>query len=50
MISIHHGVNLIHSISHLIRPDESRDTQTINYAKKLEVLLEFADYLYLATG
>ena len=49
-ISIKHGVDVIHSISHLIRPNESRNTQFINSAKKLEVLLEFADYSFLASG
>jgi len=50
MISITHGVDVIHSISHLIRSDESRNTQFINGTKKLEVLLVFADYSYLASG
>jgi len=43
-ISIKHGVNVIHSISHLIRANESRNTQFINSTKKLEALLVFADY------
>ena len=47
-ISIKHGVNVIHSISHLIRANESRNTQFINGAKKLEALLVFADYSFLA--
>jgi ABC-type uncharacterized transport system ATPase subunit len=49
-ISIKHGVNVIHSISHLIRANESRNTQFINGANKLEALLVFADYLFLASG
>jgi len=48
-ISIKHGVNVIHSISHLIRANESRNTQFINSAKKLEALLGFADYSFLAS-
>jgi ABC-type uncharacterized transport system ATPase subunit len=48
-ISIKHGVNVIHSISHLIRANESRNTQFINGAKKLEALLVFADYSFLAS-
>jgi len=50
MLSIKHGVNVIHSISHLIRADESRHRQFIHSANKLEVLLVFADYLYLVSG
>ena len=49
-ISIKHGVDVIHSISHPIRANESRNTQFINGAKKLEVLLVFADYSFLASG
>jgi len=49
-ISIKHGVNVIHSISHLIRANESRNAQFINGAKKLEAVLVFADYSFLATG
>ena len=45
-----HGVNVIHSISHLIRSDESRKTQCINGAEMLEALLVFADYTHLANG
>jgi len=44
-----HGVNVIHSISHLIKANESRNTQFINGAK-LEALLVFADYSFLASG
>jgi len=50
MISIKHGVNVIHYFSHLIRANESRNTSFINGAKKLEALLVFADYSYLASG
>jgi len=48
--SIQHGVHVIHSISHLIRANESRNTQFINCAKQLEALLVFADYSFLASG
>jgi len=43
-------MNVIDSISHLIRSDESRNTQFINGAKELEALLVFADYPFLASG
>jgi hypothetical protein len=36
-------VNVIHSISLLIRANECRNTQLINGTKKLEALLAFAD-------
>jgi len=49
-ISIKHDVDVIHSISHLFRANESRNTQFINGAKKLEALLVFVDYLFLASG
>jgi len=49
-ISIKHGVDVIHSISHLIRANKSRNTQFINGSKKMEVLLVFADYSFLASG
>jgi len=49
-ISTKHAVDVIHSISHLIRANESRNTQFINGAKKLEVLLVVADYSFLASG
>jgi len=49
-ISIKQGVDVIHSISHLIRVNESRNTQFINGAKMLEALLVFADYSFLASG
>jgi len=49
-ISIKHGVDVIHSISHLIRANESRNTQFINGAKKLEALPVFADYSFLVSG
>jgi len=44
MISTKHVVNVIQYFSHLIRANESRHTQFINAAKKLEVFLVFADY------
>jgi len=49
-ISIQHGVDVSHSISHRIRANESRNTQFINGSKKLEALLVFADYSLLASG
>jgi hypothetical protein len=49
-ISITYGVDVIHSISHLIRVNESRNIQFIHSAKKLVVLLVFADYSFLASG
>jgi len=49
-ISIQHGVDVIHSISHLIRANESRNTQFINGAKELEAVIVFANYLFLASG
>jgi len=49
-ISIKHGVDVIHSISHLIRANKSGNTQFINGTKKLEALLVFADYLFVASG
>jgi len=42
-ISIKHAVNVIHFIPNLLRADKSRNTQCINGAKKLEVLLVFDD-------
>jgi hypothetical protein len=50
MISINHGVDAIHFISHLIISNESRNPQFINGAKKFNVILVFADYSYLASG
>jgi hypothetical protein len=50
MISIKHGVDVIHYFYHLIRGNECRNTQFNNGAKKLEVLLVFADYSYLASS
>jgi len=49
-VSIKHAVGVIQSISHLIRANESRNTEFINGAKKLEALLLFADYLFLVSG
>jgi len=49
-ISIKHVVDVIHSISHLIRVNKSRNTQFINGAKKLEVLLVLADCAFLTSG
>jgi len=49
-ISIKHGVDVIHSISHLISANESRNTQFLNGAKKLEALHGFADFSFLVSG
>jgi len=49
-ISMKHGVDVIHFIPHLITANEYRNTQFINGAKKLEALLLFADYSFLASG
>jgi len=48
-ISINHGVNVTHSISHVIWANESRNTQFINGTRKLEALLVFGDNLFLAS-
>jgi len=45
MISIEAGGNVIHYFSHLIRANESGNTQFINGAKKLQALLVCTDYL-----
>jgi len=50
MTSLKQGVNAIHYFSHHIRADESRNTQFMNSAKKLEALLAFANNLYLVGG
>jgi len=50
MISIKHGFNVIHFMSHLITSDKSRNTEFINGGKKLEALLVFADYSLWARG
>jgi hypothetical protein len=50
MISINHSLNVINSISHLIRADKRRNTQLINGAKKHEVLIAFPNNLKVATG
>jgi len=49
-VSLKHGVDVIHSISHHIRANQSRNTQFINHAKKLEALPLFADYSFLVSG
>jgi len=48
--SIKHGVDIIHSNTHLIGANESGNTQLINGAKQLEALLVFADYSFLESG
>jgi len=50
MISIKHGVGVIHYFLHLIRANESRNTQFINGAKKLEELLLYAGDSFLVSG
>jgi hypothetical protein len=49
-VSIKHGVNVIHSITHLIRSDESRNNKFINGARTPEAFLVWAQYSYLASG
>jgi hypothetical protein len=49
-ISNTHAVDVIHSISFLIRANRTRNTQLIGCAKKLEVLLVLANYSFLASG
>ena len=48
VISIKHGVNVIHYFSHLIRANETRNKQFINTPKKLKALYEITDYWILA--
>jgi len=50
MISIEHGLNVIHYISHLISADKHRNTQFINGAKKLEAFQVFPNDSGLASG
>jgi len=50
MTSMKLGVNVTHYISHLIRADESRNTQFLNGPKKLEALVAFADLLHPVSG
>jgi len=50
MISIDHGVNVMHYFPQLIRADQSRKTKFINSTKRLEVLFAFADCSYQASG
>jgi len=50
MISIKHGVDVIHYFPHHIMANKSMNTQFINGAKMLDMLLGFADCLYLASG
>jgi len=50
MISIKYGIDIIRYFSHLVRAHESRNTQFINSAEKLEKLPEFVDNSYLARG
>ena len=49
-ILIKHGVDVINSISHPIRASESRNTQFINGATKLEAVHVFAYYSFLVSG
>jgi len=50
MISNEHGVDVIRYSSLSIRADESRNTQFIKGAKKLQALLVFADDSYMVSG
>jgi len=47
---IEHSLNVILSISHLIRADKRRNTEFINGAKRLEALLVFPNDSGLAGG
>jgi len=49
-ISMKHGINIIDSIYHLTRAEDSRNTPIIDFAKKLQAFLEFAQDLDLASG
>jgi len=44
MISIEHGVGVIHLLSHIIRVEESRNTQFIIGEKKLKAYFVFTNY------
>jgi len=50
MIPIKRCVDVIHHFSHLIRANECKNIQFINGARKVEVLILFAEYLSLARG
>jgi len=50
ILSVQLGVNIIYYITQLTKINECRKTQFIYYTKKLEVLLVYADNLYLARG
>jgi len=50
MISIEHGVDVIHYFSHLIRAKQSCNSKFINGAKRLEALLVFAEDSYRGSG
>jgi len=50
MISIEHGVNVIHYISHVIWADDSSITKFVIGAQKLKVFLVFADSSYMVRG
>jgi hypothetical protein len=49
-MSIKDAVDVIHSVSHLIRANKCGNIQFINGAKKLEVLCVFTDHSFLAIG
>ena len=50
MISIEYSLNVLHSISNLMRADKRRNTQFVNGAKKLEALFVFPNNSGLVSG
>jgi len=48
-IPIKQGIHVIHYFPHLIRANESRNTESINSVMKLEAILVYADYSFLAS-
>jgi hypothetical protein len=48
-ITINHGVGVIQYFSHLIKANNSSNTQFINGAKKLEAHFVYADFLFLVS-
>jgi len=50
MISLDYGVNVIHYFSHLVWADECRNTWFINGTRKVQALLVFPNYSYLASA
>jgi len=50
MISIEHGLAVIHNSSGQVWPNNSTNTEFVNSAMKLEVPLVFAEDSYLVSG